>query len=52
MASPEPISTDEFVKGLWRREIREFANDAERFEWRRETIFGDLFQKVVATRKS
>jgi ubiquinone/menaquinone biosynthesis C-methylase UbiE len=41
-----------FAKGLWRREIRAFADDAERFEWRRETIFGDLFQKVVATRKS
>ena len=41
-----------FAKGLWRNEIRDFAGDAERFEWRRETIFGSLFQKVVATRKS
>ena len=39
-----------FAKGLWRHEIRDFASDAERFSWRRETIFGDLFQKVVATR--
>ena len=41
-----------FAKGLWRHEIREFATDADRFEWRRETIFGSLFQKAVATRKA
>ena len=41
-----------FAKGLWRNEIRDFAKDAERFSWRRKTIFGDLFQKVVATRLS
>ena len=41
-----------FAKGLWRNEIRDFAKDADRFSWRRETIFGNLFQKVVATRES
>ncbi len=41
-----------FAKGLWRNEIRDYAADAERFNWRRETIFGELFQKVVATRES
>ena len=41
-----------FAKGLWRNEIRAFSRDADRFNWRRETIFGDLFQKVVATRES
>jgi ubiquinone/menaquinone biosynthesis C-methylase UbiE len=41
-----------FAKTLWYREIREFAKEADRFSWRRETIFGDLFQKVVATRES
>ena len=41
-----------FAKGLWRNEIRDFAKDADRFAWRRETIFGELFQKVVATRQS
>ena len=40
-----------FAKGLWRMQVREFAADADRFGWRRETIFGDLFQKVVATRE-
>lgn len=41
-----------FAKGLWCHEIRDFATDAGRFEWRRETIFGSLFQKAVATRKA
>jgi len=41
-----------FAKGLWRRQIREYANQPDHFEWRKETIFGQLFQKVVATRKS
>ena len=40
-----------FAKGLWRNEISDFARQAHRFTWRRETIFGDLFQKVVATRR-
>ncbi|MBT8039271.1 MAG: class I SAM-dependent methyltransferase [Xanthomonadales bacterium] len=40
-----------FAKGLWRNEVRDFAREAHRFGWRRETIFGELFQKVVATRE-
>jgi ubiquinone/menaquinone biosynthesis C-methylase UbiE len=40
-----------YAKGLWREEIAEFAGNDERFEWRKETYFGSLFQKVVATRK-
>ena len=40
------------TKGLWRNEIRDFAKESGHFSWRRETIFGDLFQKVVATRES
>ena len=40
-----------FAKGLWRNEIREFASDAENFSWRKKTIFGGLFQKVVAERR-
>ncbi len=39
-----------FAKGLWRKEIRDFADKPERFTWRKEPCFGDLFQKVVATR--
>ncbi len=39
-----------FAKGLWRKEIEAYADHPEKFSWRKETIFGDLFQKVVATR--
>jgi len=40
-----------FAKGLWREEIADFASNNDHFEWRKETYFGSLFQKVVATRK-
>ena len=39
-----------FAKSLWRNEIRAFANKSDNFKWRKETCFGGLFQKVVATR--
>ena len=39
-----------YAKRLWWNEIRDFSTAPERFTWRKETIFGDLFQKVVATR--
>jgi len=39
-----------YAKGLWRREIVDLAGNDERFEWRKETYFGGLYQKVVATR--
>ncbi len=39
-----------FAKGLWRREIKGFADKPERFSWSKEPCFGKLFQKVVATR--
>lgn len=37
-----------FAKGLWRKEIKEFASDSGSYRWRKETYFGSLFQKVVA----
>ncbi len=40
-----------FAKGLWRNEIAEFAANANGFNWRKETYFGGLFQKVVAQRQ-
>jgi ubiquinone/menaquinone biosynthesis C-methylase UbiE len=40
-----------FAKTLWRKEIYEFAQDWEDFAWSKQTIFGGLFQKVVATRR-
>ena len=39
-----------FAKRLWRSELSEFADEPGRFSWRKEIIFGGLFQKVVATR--
>ena len=41
-----------YAKDLWRKEIAAFAGNDSRFSWRKETYFGGLFQKVVATRKS
>jgi SAM-dependent methyltransferase len=40
-----------FAKSLWRHEIREFAATPDDFDWRKETYFGGLFQKVVVERK-
>lgn len=39
-----------FAKGLWRQQISDFADRPEQYSWRTETIFGQLFQKTVATR--
>ncbi len=41
-----------FAKDLWRHEIRDLAARADRFSWRKTTIFGGLFQKVVAERRA
>ena len=40
-----------FAKGLWRNEIADFASNAKRYGWHKETFFGGLFQKVVARRE-
>lgn len=40
-----------FAKGMWRHEVRDFAAQSELFDWSKETFFGSLFQKVVATRR-
>ncbi|MBF0130898.1 MAG: class I SAM-dependent methyltransferase [Alphaproteobacteria bacterium] len=37
-----------FAKELWRNEIKDYASDADRFTWTKETYFGGLYQKVVA----
>ena len=39
-----------YAKGLWRQEIAALADNDARYEWRKETYFGGLYQKVVATR--
>jgi len=38
-----------YAKGLWHTEIAAFAGNDHRFTWQKETYFGGLFQKVVAT---
>ena len=40
-----------FAKGMWRNELRDFAQNSDLFSWQKETYFGGLFQKVVATRR-
>ncbi len=37
-----------YAKSLWRNEIATFAEAPDRFEWRKQTYFGGLYQKVVA----
>jgi SAM-dependent methyltransferase len=39
-----------FAKDLWHKPITDFASAAAGFEWRKETYFGGLFQKVTARR--
>ena len=45
-----------FARELWTTEIKSLADDAETgkatFEWKKETLFGGLYQKVTATRIS
>jgi ubiquinone/menaquinone biosynthesis C-methylase UbiE len=38
-----------FAKSLWRKDIRDFASRPEKFRWHKESFFGGLYQKVVAT---
>jgi hypothetical protein len=41
-----------FARGLWRRSVPEYAGTlAASFDWRKETLFGELYQIVVATRR-
>lgn len=40
-----------FAIGLMDTEIEMFADDRDAFSWSKETFFGGLYQKVVATRR-
>lgn len=40
-----------FAKGLWQREIADYADDSAQFSWSKQTFFGGLYQKVVARRR-
>lgn len=39
-----------FAESLWRHEIAAFAGAAGDFDWRKQTLFGGLYQKTVAHR--
>ncbi len=41
-----------FAKGLWGKEIKSFAKKQGNFVWSKETLFGGLYQKVVAQKKA
>lgn len=39
-----------FAQALCRRDIRDYASTSQQAEWRKETRFGGLYQRVIATR--
>lgn len=45
------IKIEPFANALWHKEISEYADDADAFEWHKRTIFGGVYQIVTATRK-
>ncbi len=40
-----------FAKALWRHEISEYAGKADAYHWRKTTLFGGIYQKVVVKKK-
>lgn len=40
-----------FAEKLWDREIHTFADKKNNFFWRKKTYFGNMYQKVVASKK-
>ncbi|MBX9296394.1 rhodoquinone biosynthesis methyltransferase RquA [Chromobacterium piscinae] len=40
-----------FAEALWNKEIAAYAREAERFDWRKRTVFGGVYQIVVAQRR-
>ena len=41
-----------FAEALWRKEIRAYAREAERFDWSKRTVFGGVYQIALARRKA
>ncbi len=41
-----------FAKSLWTNDIASYAGHAERFIWRKRTLFGGLYQVTVARRRA
>ena len=40
-----------FSNALWKNEIQSYASRKDEFDWQKETIFGGVYQCVIATRK-
>ena len=40
-----------FAERMWQTEIKDYATNRRLYEWRKNTYFGKMYQKVVATRK-
>lgn len=41
-----------FAEALWKTPIKELTQYAENYSWSKQTYFGGIYQKVVATRES
>lgn len=41
-----------FAEALWKTPIKEMTTDKENYTWSKQTYFGGIYQKVVATRES
>ncbi len=41
-----------FAEALWKTSIKELAPHAENYSWSKQTYFGGMFQKVVATKEN
>ncbi|BEV73236.1 MULTISPECIES: rhodoquinone biosynthesis methyltransferase RquA [unclassified Paludibacterium] len=41
-----------FAMALWQHEIQEYAREAGRFDWRKRTVFGGVYQIVEVTHKA
>jgi len=39
-----------FAESLWHHEVREFSSVGSSFRWKKETMFGGIYQKTVARR--
>ena len=40
-----------FAKILWTNELKDYLDDSGQFEWRKQTYFGGLYQKVVGIKR-
>ncbi|WP_404378922.1 rhodoquinone biosynthesis methyltransferase RquA [Caenispirillum salinarum] len=41
-----------FAKALWDREIMDYADHPEAWTWKKTTVFGGMYQKVIARRRT